>query len=235
MTKTLAIVGLLGVGWALPPKDERLAVSHPLSHEEIESALAIGNDPAAEIPSLSLGSSGVNWSGPRSDSNRGGHFFEQGLNRRTRSSGFGVELFTPYSWLAKVARDEKMKGRDMRETHVNEQLLAPLIRVLCYSDVPQELQDGAFGNVVESVSIRPTNKKHEKVAAAVQVTRIPERFRTPSGESVDVGPLLATFALADVLSISALDKKGEFYVAILAADGEEKDFKVKSKHFKMLP
>jgi hypothetical protein len=65
--------------------------------------------------------------------------------------------------------------------------------------------------------------------------RIPDRFLTPDGDTVNVGPLVASFALEDVLAISALDKKGEFHVSIVAADREDEHSKVKSKHFDSLP
>ena len=41
--------------------------------------------------------------------------------------------------------------------------------------------------------------------------------------------------MGEVLQISAMDKKGEFFVRVIGTTGEEKDFKVKTKHFKRLP
>ena len=46
---------------------------------------------------------------------------------------------------------------------------------------------------------------------------------------------IAAFDLDEVKKIAALDKKGEFFIVIIGTTGEEKKFKVKTKHFKRLP
>jgi len=81
----------------------------------------------------------------------------------------------------------------------------------------------------------PGDKKRDKEVSPTHTMRIPDRYVTPDGDRVDVGPLVASFDLADVLSLSSLHKKGEFYVSIVSTDGKNEKFKVKSKHFKKLP
>lgn len=38
-----------------------------------------------------------------------------------------------------------------------------------------------------------------------------------------------------VKRIASLDKKGEFFIVVIGGTGEEKKFKVKTKHFNRLP
>jgi hypothetical protein len=46
---------------------------------------------------------------------------------------------------------------------------------------------------------------------------------------------LTTFDLEAVQRIAALDNKGEFFIVVIGDTGEEKKFKVKTKHFDELP
>ena len=50
-----------------------------------------------------------------------------------------------------------------------------------------------------------------------------------------MGPLVGSFDLGELMELSARDEKGEFFIAIVAENGETKKLKVKSKHFERLP
>ena len=101
--------------------------------------------------------------------------------------------------------------------HVNEQLRTPVLRIMCQADVPRRSREGAYGTPVDHVVLLPSDKKLDKEVLPTHTMRIPDKYATPGGASVDIGPLLASFDLADVLSLSSLHKKGEFYVSIVAA------------------
>jgi hypothetical protein len=47
--------------------------------------------------------------------------------------------------------------------------------------------------------------------------------------------MVAYFDMDEVIRISSLDKKGEFFIVVIGTTGEEKKFKVKTKHFERLP
>jgi len=224
--------GLLILPLSVSGKDA-LSIKHPLSDEDISSALALGNDLTEKLPRLFLGAAGSDFSSMRDDSNRNNNFMQQQPSVRT--SGFGVEVYTPYSWLAKLVRDAAKRGKKMLPLHVNEQLRRPVLRVMCHADVPQRGREGTYGTPVDNVVLLPSDKKLDKEVLPTHTMRIPDKYATPGGGSVDIGPLLASFDLADVVSLSSLHKKGEFYVSIVATDGKTKKFKVKSKHFKNLP
>ncbi len=208
-----------------------LTVTHPLTESDIEQALALGNDPDAKLPGVFLGAAGFDFAPMRDDSNRTGSFIQH--RRRRQTTGFGVELHTPYSWLAKTTRDQATKGREMMPRHVNDKLLAPVMRVLCLSDVPQIDYEGVYGTVVESVTLRATQKGVADLTPS-HTMRIPDRVRSPEGEVIDMGPLLAEFDIEAVRALGTRDKKGEFFIVIVSEKGKEKKFMVKNKHLKKL-
>lgn len=213
--------------------DDDLSFDYPLIDESIAAALALGNDVSQKLPVLFLGKGGANFGGVRDDTNRTNHFSQHQSNQRT--SGFSVELYTPYAWLAKVARSSAQTGVPMLPSHIDGGLRLPLMRIVCYADAPEVVREGVYGNPVESVVLLPADKKRPEQIVPVETARVSDKYMTPSGDSVDVGPLVASFQLSDIADLSSLDKKGEFYVRIIAADGEEEDFKIKNKHFKHLP
>ena len=82
-------------------KDE-LSIRNPLGDEDIAQALALGKDVSRKLPRLSLGSAGANFGGMRDDSNRDNNFMQP--QKSVRTTGFGVEIYTPYAWIAKLSR-----------------------------------------------------------------------------------------------------------------------------------
>ena len=59
--------------------------------------------------------------------------------------------------------------------------------------------------------------------------------RNAFGAEVGFTAQLATFDIDEVRRVASLDKKGEFFVVVIGDTGEEKKFKVKTKHFDRLP
>ena len=97
-----------------------------------------------------------------------------------------------------------------------------------------KLQLYVYGKVITEVSLRSTKKNVEDVLP-YSVERVRQELELPSGGVIDMGPLRGDFFLDEVQTLSALDKKGEFYVVVVSEDGKEEKFKIKSKHFKQLP
>ena len=54
------------------------------------------------------------------------------------------------------------------------------------------------------------------------------------GAEIELSSAVAQFDINEVIRISGLDKKGEFFIVVIGDTGEEKKFKVKTKHFKHL-
>jgi len=211
-----------------------LKIASPLSDAEIEEAIALGSDLSKKLPRLFLGAAGSDFGGARSDSNRNNSSLME-HQKSVKTSGFGVEVYTPYAWIARLSRNAAKKGRQMLPSHLNETHLEPVLRVVCHSDVPQDFHEGAYGTAVARATLQSANKKVTDALEPLATTRIPDKIRVPSGELIDIGPLLASFDLGQLQLLSSRDKKGEFFVTIEGDNGETKKFKVKSKHFKQLP
>ena len=213
--------------------EAQLRIRHPLSDSDIEEALALGKESKTKI-GLVLRKAGFDFAPMPDDSNRTGHVTQPQHRRSRQSTGFGVELYTPYGWLMYMGRDQLEKGREMYLRHVNENLRIPVLRILCFPDVPKNDFKGVYGKVITEVSLRSTKKNVEDVLP-YSVERTRQELELPSGGVIDMGPLRGDFFLDEVQRLSALDKKGEFYVVVVSEDGKEEKFKIKSKHFKQLP
>ena len=150
---------VLAACFLFPPlvaaEDDPLSIRYPLSEADIEEALAFGKH-ANTKAGLVLGDAGFHFARMADDSNRNNSFAQHRTSRQT--SGFGVEIYTPFTWLTRMGRDQKAKGRDMLPRHVTDKLLEPLLRVLCFSDVPQQDLYGVYGTIVTNVTLRSTKK-----------------------------------------------------------------------------
>lgn len=220
------------VAFGISVAEDELAVQHPLSDAAIAEAIVIGQDGSMKLPRLFFGSSGSDFGGARSDSNRNNSFMEHQTSVKTR--GYGVELYTPYAWVARLSRNAAERGKTLVPGQLTDAHLGAVLRIVCHGDVPQEFREGAYGTLVESVILVSANKQAAEPLLPLETTRTPEKIRAPSGELIDKGPLVGSFDLGQLAALSSQDKKGEFYVVIVAANGETKRFKVKSKHFKEL-
>lgn len=220
------------VAFGLPVVEDALEVRYPLNDAEITEAIEIGRDLTKKLPRLFFGASGSDFGGARSDSNRNNSFMEHQTSVKTR--GYGVELFTPYAWVTRLSRNAAERGKTLLPGQLTDAHLGAVLRIVCHGDVPQEFREGAYGTLVESVSLVSANKQVGEPLLPLEMTRSPEKIRAPSGELIDKGPLVGSFDLGQLAALSSQDKKGEFYVVIVAVNGETKRFKVKSKHFKEL-
>ena len=213
---------------------DSLSIQASLDEAAIGRALALGESLGKDSPGLTLGRKGTELGSMRSDANRSNHWSQQ-TGDPMATTGFGVEIFTPFTWLARGASIAANEGEPLDPDALEEAYAAPVLRVIGYPNVPKTPTPGIYGDRVESLSLRPTRRKGYQEAIAIETTRLSDTVRAPNGAILDMGPLVAAFPLADVQAISSLDKKGEFYVVVVSAKGKEKKFKVKSKNFDQLP
>jgi hypothetical protein len=214
-------------------RDEPFA-HFPLTDADVESAYESGLTLETKKVGLRL-KAGSDDLGDlsRVDRDRHGHWLSGGGGGKIPTTGFVVEVFTPYAWIQREASLRAAKGSGMTAEDVTADMRAPVLRILCHPNMPLNPEDGVFGAEVERVSLRSTSKKDYEVLEPTQTERMP----TPAkfAAATDIGPLLATFHVEGVSRIADLDKKGEFYIDIVSVSGEEKDLKVKTKHFSRLP
>jgi hypothetical protein len=151
------------------------------------------------------------------------------------TTGFVIEVFTPYSWIQREASLRAAEGTGMTPGDVTEEMKEPVLRILCHPDTPLTAQEGVLGIEVENVTIRSTAKRDFEKLEPARMERLTTPHRVGLRVVAEFGPLLAYFPVEEVLRISKLDRKGEFYIDILSDEGQEKSFKVKTKHFPKLP
>lgn len=228
------VLGAFTLASLLMGQRSALEIQHPLDHTSLQKAIVHGETLGKKSAGLKLGKSGENFKPMRNDSNRSNDFLQNTGSSMT-TTGFGIEIFTPFTWLARGARDAADAGHSLDFEGLEDAYQAEVLRIIGYPDLPSSPTPGIYGDRVESITLRSTAKKNYEELAPSETKRISNTTRTLSGHILDMGPLVGAFALGDVQRISSLDKKGEFFVVLVSEAGKEKKFKVKKKHFDDLP
>ena len=215
MSTILAIATMVAAG-------DRPFRSYPLTDELIAEALEIGAKAKGKMVGLEL-----------RDKASGMTMWSFGDD----TTGFSVKIHTPYSWIAQQASWSAKKYKTMRREDVTEQMLEPMLMVICNPDMPRKVVAGSTRGMsgVEHVIVRSTKKKGFAYIQPKETESGSELAQNAFGAQLEFESLVGYFDMGEVLQISAMDKKGEFFVRIIGTTGEEKDFKVKTKHFKKLP
>lgn len=207
----------------------------PLTDADVDSAIQSGLTLASDQVGLRLTAASDDVGEfQRVYDERLGHWLTGG-GLSTPTTGFVVEVFTPYSWIQKEASLRAAEGGGMTTDDVTREMKEPLLRVLCHPNTPLKAREGVLGVEVERVSLRSTAKKDWELLEPAQTERLATPVRVGTAIVADIGPLLASFPMEEVSRIADLDPKGEFYIVIVSAAGEEKELKVKTKHFSRLP
>lgn len=210
---------------------------YPLTEEDVHSAVESGLTLGLEAIGLRFHAASDNIGAPiqmdGADERLGSFIHSSGSKNKT--TGFVVDVLTPYSWIQRQAALKAVNGEGMTVGDVTEEMKEPILRILCHPNTPVMAQQGILGVEVDSVTLRSTDKMNPEVLEPIQTERLAMPVRVGLATVTDFGPLLADFQLSEVRRIAALDKKGEFFVVIVSAEDERKDFKVKTKHFKRLP
>lgn len=197
--------------------DEKLFQNYPLTEQLISQALSEGSKAKGKSVGLDLQDAAQKWAM---------------MGQGTR--GFSVELYTPYSWIAQQSSWGAKKYMEMHREDVTERMLEPVLMVICNPDTPTIIgQVGTSG--VEHVIIRSTKKKDFAVIQPIDTELGSELVQNAFGMQIEFESLVGYFSMDELIQISEMDKKGEFFVRIIGTTGEEKDFKIKTKHFKKLP
>jgi len=213
--EAIALVLILLVAGVVLAKDKAPFWNYPLTDELVEAAVADG----AENRGTGL---------HMSDS-----LSSFGAFDGTGTTGFSVDVYSPYSW---IAQQSAWAAKQYRQFDIAELEGEPMdvLRVYANPDVPRNFLDTVGATGVEHVVIRSTAKKF-KVIQPLEIFGDLEYAQNAFGAEMAFASQSATFDMAEVMRISASDKKGEFFVLIIGDSGEEKKFKVKTKHFKRLP
>jgi hypothetical protein len=155
-------------------------------------------------------------------------------NSSGSGTGFSVLVYTPTTWVTQQAARAAKEYRSFAPTDVTGEMVAPVLRVVVEPDTPTSVTaKGVVGtSSVQHVVLRDESKK-----IAVQPKSKEETTREVSnamgGKKVYTG-LNAIFDLDDVMKVRGPNHDAEFFITVIGTTGEEKDFKVKKKHFERL-
>jgi hypothetical protein len=223
----VASVAILLAGMANGKDTKKPGLRYPLTAREIRTALSVGTKAKGRNCGLALRDSFQGFSNAMAAMGDG----------RTGSTGFSVDVYTPFSWIAQNASWEAKRYRELRPEDVTEEMRQGVLRVYANPDMPTRVSsDGMIGaSGVDHIIIRSTRDRDFEVAQPLETQEDVAYARNAFGAEVGYASLVGYFDLEEVRRISALDKKGEFFVVVIGTTGEEKKFKVKTKHFDELP
>ena len=230
MKHALGIVGLVfivNVSVAAKDKDKAF-YSYPLDDARVSAAITVGNASPGKMMGLSLKDSASGWGAALSS-------FD--ANSAAPSTGFSLDVYTPFAWIAQNASWKAKKYQVFSTEDIADEMNDTILRVYANPDVPRNISaEGMRGTSgVDHVIVRSTKKKKFTVLQPLYLDPDSEYAQNAFGAEVVFTSQIAAFDLDEVKKIAALDKKGEFFIVIIGTTGEEKKFKVKTKHFKRLP
>lgn len=221
--RTAVVTTLLVAALASAKDKKRAFYAYPLDEARISAAIRVGSESGGRSTGLSLRDSAQGWA--------------HALGDQTATTGFSVDVYTPFSWIAQNASWKAKKYQTFSREDVTPDMLEGILRVYANPDRPNQVsQQGLIGTSgVEHVIIRSTRKKRFEVLQPIDLEPDAVYAQNAFGASVSLTSQAATFDLEQVKRIAALDKKGEFFIVVIGESGEEKKFKVKTKHFGRLP
>ena len=148
------------------------------------------------------------------------------------TSGFWVEAWTPLSWIEQMASNQAKIFKTLTAENITDEMQEDVFRVIVHPDSPSEVTAaGAAGSSsVEHVVLRSEDKK--MVIQPISTTPFTEEAANAMGGKIVYQGVMAKFSMADLREVRHAN--GEFYITVIGAGRENKDFKVKEKHFKSL-
>jgi hypothetical protein len=154
-----------------------------------------------------------------------------GAHDAVGSSGFWLEAWTPLAWVQQQASYAAKEYRTMTLEDVDDSMRAPVFRVIAHPDSPSEVSArGAVGtSSVQHLVLRSEDKKI--VIQPLEKTVFSEDNKNAFGANFVLGGVIAKFPMDGLRELRGPKGDREFFITVVGATGEEKNFKVKRKHF----
>lgn len=210
-----------------------LAADTTLTNDQIADAIAVGLKAKGKHQGLILKDSGQGFMNAltqaANDMNR------YNYNRTTiGSTGFWLEAFTPLTWIQQLASAASKEYRTMTPEDVTDTHREDVFRVLAHPDTPNEVTaKGMVGSSgVQHVVLRSGNR--EVVIQPLKKTDFTEDAANAMGAKFTYGGVVATFPMEGLRELRGPKGDREFFITVIGSTGEEKNFKVKQKHFSEL-
>jgi hypothetical protein len=159
--------------------------------------------------------------------------YGSGSRQAEPSSGFWVEAWTPLSWVEQQSSNAAKQYRTLTTGNVAEEaMLEPVFRVVVHPDTPNEVSRAGMSGTssVEHVVLRSQDRKI--VIQPLSLEPFNEEAQNAMGAKVVFQGVMAQFSLAGLATVRGVS--GEFFITVIGAGREEKNFKVKPKHFSSL-
>ena len=228
MTVALALVMSAGVSaQELPPEPAppEAVATLTFAPGQLETAIAIGTKAKGGRRGLVLRDTGQAWAQALTAFGNG----MNGTRNAMPSTGFWLEAWTPLSWIEQQASNAAKRYLAFTEANVDDAMRAPVFRVVVHPDTPNEVTArGMVGtSSVEHVVIRSVQKT--LVVQPLSVEPFVEDAQNAMGAKVAFQGVIATFPLEGLTEVRG--RTGEFFITVIGNAGEEKNFRVKQKHF----
>lgn len=192
-----------------------------LTDEQIESAVAAGSKAKGKHHGLVLRDSAQSFAAALGSTGDG----------VTASSGFWLEAYTPLSWIQQQAAAAAKEYRTMSTQDVGAELREPVFRVVVHPDTPNTVTSRGMSG---TTSVQHVVLRDESRRVVVQPTwkeAFEQEVKNAMGATITFGGLNAKFSMDDLREIRGPRGDGEFFITVIGSSGEEKNFKVKRKHF----
>jgi hypothetical protein len=210
VTGWCVVLGLAGVLPSAGTRDVALfarQVPELLDNAAVERALLAG---ASGMPPLEL-------------TDRGGLFSGAG-------SGYRVVLYTPLSWIARLAETAAAEGEALSAAEIGNEDRALVLRVFASPSAPTFGSSKTQSSSVLKVTL--LDERRRTKLQPLETSPFTARHRALLGSGALAG-LEATFRLSDLEALRGA--AGEEFFVRVDGTGYTKDFKIKRKHFDRLP
>jgi ribosomal protein L25 (general stress protein Ctc) len=218
-TRVTTLVALLSIA-----AGSAFAQKVALTEDDIRTAVAAGTKAKGRQHGLILRDSGQGWAAAMT---AGG--------TSQASAGFWVEVFTPTTWIRQQASDAAREYRQMDPAAVADQAKAPVLRIIAHPDVPNVVTKSGLAGTssVQHIVLRSEDKKI--VVQPLSKETFTEEAKNAMGGQVAFEGINATFPMDALKELRGPKGNGEFFITIIGSSKEEKNFKIKQKHFDDLP
>lgn len=151
------------------------------------------------------------------------------------STGFSVVLYTPTTWIEQQASNAAKEYRDFTLADVDEFMRRPILRAVVNPDTPNTVNaNGVHGtSSVQHVVLRDESRK--TVIQPSDKHEFTTEASNAMGARKEYVGLVAEFPLEKLGELRGANGDREFFVTVIGETGEEKNFKIKKKHFERLP
>jgi hypothetical protein len=146
------------------------------------------------------------------------------------ASGYTTTIYTPQQWIAHAAQYARREMMPFSRAEVTDDMRQPLLHVEALPSSPDYLNANGFSIASSVHRIVLSDTARQITIQPLEVTH-GKRETNSALRSATFGTAAATFLMADVEHLRAIDPKNEFFVVVVG-DNQNKFFKVKSKfHF----